>query len=61
MSPIKNSLQFKTFEPKPLEKVKLELAKTGKHNQKFIESVIKGLAKSSTYKNKATDDDNKTV
>ena len=44
-------LKFETFEPQPLDKVKLELAKTGKYNQKFIESVVKGLAKSSIYEN----------
>lgn len=47
-----HELKFETFEPQPLEKVKFELAKTGKYNQKFIESVLKGLAKSSVYENK---------
>lgn len=54
-----HELKFETFEPQPLEEVKLELAKTGKYNQKFIESVIKGLAKSSktsisSYRNAAS-------
>lgn len=39
------------FAPKPLEEIKLELAKTGKYSQEFIESVIKGLSKSSVYGN----------
>ena len=47
-------LQFETFEPQPIEKIKLDLAKTGKYNQKFIESVIKGLARSSIYENETT-------
>lgn len=41
--------EFETFENRPLEEIKFELAKTGKYNQKFIESVVKGLAKSSAY------------
>ena len=42
-------LELETFQPRPLEEIKFELARTGKYNQKFIESVIKGLAKSSAY------------
>ncbi len=44
-----DGVRFETFTPRPLEEIKLELAKTGKYSQEFIESVIKGLAKSSTY------------
>lgn len=42
-------LEFERFVPKPLDEVKLELAKTGKYSQEFIESIIKGLSKSSAY------------
>lgn len=42
-------LQLETFTPQPLEKIRLELARTGKYSQDFIESVIKGLSKSSVY------------
>jgi len=42
-------LKMEIFESRPLEEIKLELAKTGKYKQKFIESVTKGLAKSSRY------------
>jgi len=44
-----DELEFEVFNPKPIEEVKLELAKTGKYSQKFIESVTKGLSKSSLY------------
>jgi Arc/MetJ-type ribon-helix-helix transcriptional regulator len=44
-----DELKFEVFEPQPIEEIKLELAKTGKYNQKFIESVTKGLSKSSKY------------
>lgn len=36
-------LELETFIPRPLEEIKLELAKTGKYSQKFIESVTRGL------------------
>ena len=42
-------LTFETFTPRPLEEVKGELAQTGKYSEKFIESVISGLKKSSSY------------
>lgn len=42
-------LELEPFVPRPLEEIKFELAKTGKYNQKFIESVSRGLAKSSPY------------
>lgn len=51
---VKEGLEFEPFEPKPLEQIRLELAQTGKYNQKFIDSVIKGLSKSSFYERKAT-------
>ncbi|OGD91033.1 hypothetical protein A3D07_04285 [Candidatus Curtissbacteria bacterium RIFCSPHIGHO2_02_FULL_42_15] len=42
-------LKFEPYETRPLAQIKLELAKTGKYSQDFIESVTKGLAKSSRY------------
>lgn len=42
-------LEFEVFEKTSLNKVKMELARTGKYSEKFIESVIGGLAKSSRY------------
>ena len=42
-------LKFEPFETLTLAQIKLELAKTGKYSQDFIESVTKGLAKSSRY------------
>lgn len=42
-------LKFETFTPRPIDEIKFELAKTGKYSQKFIESVIKGLSRSSPY------------
>ena len=41
------SREFETYSTRPIEEIKLELAKTGKYSEKFIESVTKGLAKSS--------------
>lgn len=41
--------EFEPFIPRPLEEIKLELAKTGKYSQKFIESVVKGISKSSLH------------
>lgn len=37
------------FVTRPLEEIKRELAATGKYSEKFIESVVKGLSKSSVY------------
>ncbi len=42
-------LEFEAFKEVPLEKVKMELARTGKYSEQFIESVVKGLSKSSSY------------
>ena len=42
-------LELETFEKTSLSGVKIELAKTGKYSEKFIESVVGGLAKSSQY------------
>ena len=44
-------LRLEPFIPRPLEEIRLELTKTGKYNQKFIESVMEGLSKSSVYGN----------
>lgn len=41
--------KFEVFEPTSIDSVKLQLAKSGKYTQKFIESVTKGLSKSSLY------------
>ncbi|MBI2267945.1 MAG: ribbon-helix-helix protein, CopG family [Candidatus Blackburnbacteria bacterium] len=40
---------FETYTPRPLQEVRLELAKTGKYSEKFIDSLISGLSKSSSY------------
>ncbi len=42
-------LKFETFSPRPISEIKLELAKTGQYSEKFINSLIKGLSKSSSY------------
>lgn len=41
--------KFEVYNPTSVTDVKLQLAKTGKYTQKFIESVTKGLSKSSLY------------
>lgn len=41
--------ELETFEKVPLEKVRMELARTGKYSEQFIESVIHGLSQSSSY------------
>jgi Arc/MetJ-type ribon-helix-helix transcriptional regulator len=46
-----SSPEFEVFTPRPLSEIKANLKKTGKYNQKFIDSVIKGLAESSVYAN----------
>ena len=43
------NVQFKEFQPVPLDQLRSEMVKTGKYNDKFINSVIKGLARSSFY------------
>lgn len=42
-------LKFETFSSRPISEIKLELAKTGKYSEEFINSVVKGLSKSSSY------------
>jgi Arc/MetJ-type ribon-helix-helix transcriptional regulator len=39
------------FSKKPINEIKLNLAQTGKYSQEFIESVTRGLSKSSPYEN----------
>jgi len=42
-------LELKPFKKMSLGQIEKELFSSGKYNQKFIKSVIKGLAKSSAY------------
>lgn len=42
------------YKKKPLVKVRREMEATGKYNKKFIDSVIRGLARSSIYAHQAT-------
>ncbi|MBI2613180.1 MAG: ribbon-helix-helix protein, CopG family [Candidatus Levybacteria bacterium] len=49
---VKKEFEFEEFNPVPLDKLKLELKQTGKYNGKFINSVIKGLERSSVYEGK---------
>ena len=44
-----HELEFESFQKQPLEQVKMELAKTGKYSEEFINSIVDGLAKSSLY------------
>lgn len=47
-------LKLEPFVPRPLEEIEKGLAQTGKYNQKFIKSVIKGLEDSSFYEGKTS-------
>ena len=47
-------LKFEPFIPRPLEEIEEGFRKTGKYNEKFIKSVMKGLAKSSFYEDKTS-------
>lgn len=40
------------YKKKSLDQVKREMDATGKYNKKFVDSVVKGLARSSTYAGK---------
>lgn len=42
-------LKFEPFIPKPLGEIEEDLRGTGKYNEKFIKSVIKGLRDNSSY------------
>ena len=44
-----NILNLEPFENIPLENIKASLQNSGKYNQKFINSVMKGFTKSSVY------------
>ncbi len=44
--------QFAPFNSRPLSEIKQNLSATGKYNQKFIDSLIEGLKKSSAYEHK---------
>lgn len=48
-SPATEELRFEPFIPKPLEEIEEDLKNTGKYNEKFIKSVIKGLKENSSY------------
>ena len=43
------AITFEEFKPIPLGRLKLELARSGKYSEKFINSVVSGLSKSSVY------------
>lgn len=42
-------LKFEEFELVSLDQIKMDLARTGKYSKDFIDSVVKGLSKSSRY------------
>lgn len=44
-----NELTFEEFVPRPLEEIEQGFRKTGKYNEKFIKSVIKGLRENSSF------------
>lgn len=46
---VKEEIPFEVFQPQPVEDVRLQLAKTGKYSETFINSVTKGLKQSSLY------------
>ncbi len=42
-------LKLEVFEPTSIDEIRMDLNKTGKYSQKFIDSITKGLQKSSKY------------
>lgn len=42
-------LTFEEFVPRPLEEIEEGLRKTGRYNEKFIKSVVKGLKENSSF------------
>lgn len=44
-----NEMVFEPFTPRPLQEIEEGLRKTGKYNDKFIKSVIKGLRDNSSF------------
>lgn len=51
----KDELTFEPFVPMPLEEIEKGLSQTGKYNQKFIKSVMRGLKDSSFYEGKTSE------
>jgi len=51
---LQKRVSFEVFEKRDLSEVQKELEKTGLYNQKFINSVLKGLSRSSLYARKAS-------
>ena len=43
------TFKFEPFIPKPLKEIEENLRSTGKYNEKFIKSVIKGLRENSSF------------
>lgn len=41
--------EFEVFEKRPLSQIRRELVRTGRYNKQFINSVLKGLKRSSVY------------
>jgi len=48
-SSVAEEFKFESFIPKPLAEIEEDLRSTGKYNEKFIKSVIRGLKENSTY------------
>lgn len=46
-------LKFEVFEKRPLSEIRRDFERTGLYNKKFIDSVMRGLARSSVYASKA--------
>lgn len=46
---VSNELKFEPFIPRPLEEIENDLRSTGKYNEKFIKSVVKGLKENSSF------------
>ena len=47
-----NEIKFEVFTPRPLDEIRAGMLETGKYNKKFVDSVVKGLSKSSLYASK---------
>jgi len=47
-------LPIMVYKKQPLEKVRQDMEASGKYNKKFVDSVVRGLARSSIYAGKAT-------
>lgn len=44
-----NEIEFKPFTKIPLDQIESGLRETGKYNEKFIKSVVRGFSRSSLY------------